>query len=62
MGLAPEPTVDEKLTGTSREKEFAAAVRATPPGMAFTIGSGPAGKTCHQCAFWDHARIPNISP
>jgi hypothetical protein len=48
----------DTLTGTPQEKEFAAAVRATPPGMAFTIGSGPTGKTCRGCSFWDHDGKP----
>lgn len=42
------------LTGTATERDFAKAVANTPPGMAFTSGSGPKGATCHACTFWEH--------
>jgi hypothetical protein len=45
---------DTKLTGTDVERRLAADVAATPPGMAYVIGSGPEGKTCHQCLNWQH--------
>lgn len=29
-------------------------IAATPPGMAFWAGTGPASITCRECAFFDH--------
>lgn len=52
-----EPDLTNYLTGTQQEKEFARAVGNTPPGMAFTSGSGPSGETCHKCAFWEHDKL-----
>lgn len=28
-------------------------IRDTPPGMAHWMGTGPAGKTCRECTFFD---------
>jgi hypothetical protein len=44
------------LTGTEAERNFEKAVANTPPGMAFTAGSGPKGATCHGCRFWNHGK------
>ena len=51
-----------RLTGTPEEKAFARAVAQTPPGMAFTIGSGPAGCTCHGCRYWEHQANDYFAP
>jgi len=48
----PEPS-DTHLTGTRDEKTYALRVKSTPPGMAYIIGSGPSGATCHSCGFWE---------
>jgi hypothetical protein len=44
---------------TGYTPELAAMMRATVPGMAHWSGSGPAGKTCGQCAhlgYWEQVR------
>lgn len=46
-----------RLTGTESERKFANAVANTPPGMAFTSGSGPHGATCRSCMFWEHDKV-----
>jgi hypothetical protein len=50
--------VTDRLTGTPQERSFAMEVKKTPPGMAFTAGSGPPGKTCHVCIFWGKGEEP----
>ena len=50
------------LTGTPQERDFAIAVANTPPGMAFTAGSGPQGKHCHACIFWEHKEGDYFAP
>ena len=47
-----------RLTGTDQEREFAAGVAQTAPGMAFIAGSGPSGMTCHKCSFWGRGDEP----
>ncbi len=37
---------------TQPDAELGERIRATPDGMAFWAGSGPAGKTCRECSHW----------
>lgn len=39
---------------TEPNKELGEKRRKTPPGMAFWAGTGPAGKTCRECKFWEN--------
>lgn len=42
------------MTLTEPNPDLAALVRSTPHGCAFWSGTGPAGKTCGQCAHHQH--------
>lgn len=43
---------DEHLTKPNRE--LYEQMRRTPNGMAHWAGTGPAGKTCRECRFFEH--------
>lgn len=43
----------DQLHLTQPDRELGEKITATPDGMAFWAGSGPAGKTCRQCSHWD---------
>lgn len=41
---------------TQPNADLGAKIAATPSGMAFWAGTGPANTTCRECAFFDHQK------
>ncbi len=39
---------------TQPDPELTRKARATWPGMAHFAGTGPKGRTCRECIYWDH--------
>lgn len=44
----------EALSDHLTEAPADRAARATFPGMAHFAGTGPSGRTCRECVFWNH--------
>lgn len=41
---------------TQPNPDLGKLIAATPSGMAFWSGTGPAGTTCRECIFFDHQK------
>jgi len=52
--MSDERQRDERLT--KPDLKLAEQMRNTPHGMAHWAGTGPEGRTCRECAFFEHGK------